>query len=199
MARPLAAVVTFALCVAGMWVTGGLITDDFAGSAILTAAFFGAAGIGVLLLVRRGHALRWWVAAGYALAAGGVGGYVLYTSQHNVTVHERLTAGAALRAGSFTSGEHVTRGTARIVRRADGRRVLTLSNFSTSPGPDVRVRLVAGRSKDGGADGNRDLGGLKGNRGDQQYTLPSGVGDGPVSIVIWCRAFSAEFGTAYLS
>ena len=32
MARPLAALVTFALVVAGMWVTGGLITDDFVGS-----------------------------------------------------------------------------------------------------------------------------------------------------------------------
>src|SRR3954451_8854507 len=199
MARPLAAVVTFALVVAGMWVTGGLITDDFAGSAILTTIFFGITGVGVLLLLRRHHPLRWWVTAGYLLAAGGVGGYVFYTSQHSVTVHERLAAGRTLAAGTFTSGEHHTSGTARIVRAADGRRVLTLSGFTTSPGPDVRVRLVAGHSRDGGADGSHDLGDLKGDRGDQQYTLPDDAPQGAVSVVIWCRAFSAEFGSAYLT
>lgn len=198
MTRPLAALAAFALVVAGMWVTGGLITDDFVASAILTALFFGACGLGVLLLVRRAHPLRWWIAAGYVAAAGGVGGYVAYTSNHSVTVHERLAAGAPLVSGTFASGEHDTAGTARIVRRADGRRVLALSDFSTSPGPDVRVRLVAGRTRDGGADGNLDLGGLKGNRGDQQYTLPDDAPEGAVSVVIWCRAFSAEFGTAYL-
>ena len=199
MARPLAALVSFAFVVAGMWVTGGLITDDFVGSAILTTIFFAVTGVAVLLLLRRHHPLRWWVAAGYVLAAGGVGGYVLYTSQHSVTVHERLTAGETLVAGMFTSGEHHTAGTAKIVRAADGRRVLTLSGFTTSPGPDVRVRLVAGRSRDGGADGNHDLGGLKGNRGDQQYALPHDAPRGAVSVVIWCRAFSAEFGSAYLT
>jgi hypothetical protein len=199
MARPLAALVTFALVVLGMWVTGGLITDDFAGSAILTTVFFGLTGAAVFLLLRRHHPLRWWVAAGYLVAAAGVGGYVAYTSQHSVTVHEQLTAGETLLAGMFTSGEHHTAGTAKIVRAADGRRVLTLSGFTTSPGPDVRVRLVSGRTRDGGADGHHDLGGLKGNRGDQQYTLPADAPDGAVSVVIWCRAFSAEFGSAYLT
>src|SRR4051794_11601355 len=98
MARPLAAVATFALVVLGMWMTGGLITDDFAGSAILTTAFFGFTGAAVFLLLRRHHPLRWWVAAGYLLAAAGVGGYVAYTSQHSVTVHEQLTAGKTLLA-----------------------------------------------------------------------------------------------------
>jgi hypothetical protein len=199
MTRPLAAGATFALVVAGMWVTGGLITDDFVGSAILTTILLGATGVAVLLLLRRHHPLRWWVAAGYVLAAGGVGGYVFYTSQHSVTVDEQLTAGQTLQIGEFTSGEHHTAGTAKIVRAADGTRVLTLSGFTTSPGPDVRVRLVAGKTTDGGADGHQDLGGLKGNKGNQQYTLPDDAPQGAVSVVIWCRAFSAEFGSAYLT
>src|SRR3954468_17337399 len=120
MTRPLAALATFALVVAGMWVTGGLITDDFAGSAILTTIFFGVTGAGVFLLLRRHHPLRWWVAAGYLLAAGGVGGYVFYPSQHSATVHEQLTAGETLAAGMFTSGEHHTAGTAKIIRTAGG-------------------------------------------------------------------------------
>jgi hypothetical protein len=60
------------------------------------------------------------------------------------------------------------------------------------------VRLVPGDSYDGDADGAVDLGGLKGNRGDQQYEIPSGVTVTGRTIVIWCRAFSAPFGSATL-
>ncbi|TKH21328.1 DM13 domain-containing protein, partial [Bacillus wiedmannii] len=45
-------------------------------------------------------------------------------------------------AGHFQNGVHETTGTAKIYRLADGKRVLRLSNFSTSNGPDVRVVLV---------------------------------------------------------
>jgi len=51
---------------------------------------------------------------------------------------------------------------------------------------------------DGGADGAVDVGALKGNRGDQQYRLPTGARLAGRSVVIWCRAFSAPFGSAVL-
>ena len=92
-----------------------------------------------------------------------------------------------------------TDGAARVIRDTDGRRYLTLTSFSTSPGPDLRVRLVRGDSPDGGAGGAVDLGGLKGNRGDQQYAIPRGVDLEGRTVVIWCRAFSAPFGSAALS
>jgi hypothetical protein len=101
--------------------------------------------------------------------------------------------------GAFVSGEHATTGVAAIVRSEDGSRVLTLTKFDTSAGPDLRVRLVPGATTDGGADGNVDLGGLKGNRGDQQYELPDGLDARGYTVVIWCRAFSASFGSAALS
>jgi hypothetical protein len=104
-----------------------------------------------------------------------------------------------LARGHFTSGEHATRGRATIVRLADGRRFLTLTSFSTSPGPDLRVRLAPSRTLDGGEDGAVDLGALKGNRGDQQYRIPAGVSLRGRAVVIWCRAFSARFGSAILS
>ena len=102
------------------------------------------------------------------------------------------------RAGSFRSHEHATTGTARVVGDTDGRRYLTLTSFSTSPGPDLRVRLVPSDSFDGGADEAVDLGALKGNRGDQQYAIPRGVNVNGPRVVIWCRAFSAPFGSAEL-
>ena len=87
-----------------------------------------------------------------------------------------------------------------MVRLAGGERRLTFSRFETSAGPDLRVRLVPGGSTDGGLDGAIDLGGLKGNKGDQQYDLPADVDLNRYrSVVIWCRAFSVAFAQASLS
>jgi hypothetical protein len=61
------------------------------------------------------------------------------------------------------------------------------------------VRLVPGDSQDGGAAGAVDLGALKGNRGNQQYRIPGDVRVAGNSVVIWCRAFSAPFGSARLA
>jgi hypothetical protein len=61
------------------------------------------------------------------------------------------------------------------------------------------VRFVPGGGDDGAARGNVDLGGLKGNRGDQQYRLPARAAIAGHSVVIWCRAFSAPFGAARLA
>jgi hypothetical protein len=96
----------------------------------------------------------------------------------------------------LTSGEHTTTGRATILRLASGRRVLTL-DLSTSPGPDLRVYLAPGDGSD--VSDHRDLGGLKGNRGTQQYDVPANV---PLArytaVVVYCRAFSAPFGSAAL-
>ena len=103
-----------------------------------------------------------------------------------------------LAVGRFRSHEHETNGTAKVVRLADARRFLTLTSFVTSAGPDLRVRLVPGDTSDGDASGSIDLGALKGNRGDQQYELPRRASLAGRTVVIWCRAFSAPFGSAPL-
>src|SRR3712207_3680239 len=51
-------------------------------------------------------------------------------------------APAALLAGQFHAVAHETRGTATVYELAGGRRVLRLTDFATSNGPDVRVYLV---------------------------------------------------------
>src|SRR5512134_1624318 len=48
-----------------------------------------------------------------------------------------------LASGMFHKGSHETGGTATIHRLADGSRVLRLTDFHTSNGPDVQVYLVA--------------------------------------------------------
>ncbi|MFN8073888.1 MAG: DM13 domain-containing protein [Kineosporiaceae bacterium] len=108
--------------------------------------------------------------------------------------------------GSFVSHEHETRGTARLVRRADGGHQLELVGLVTSDGPDLRVWLTDQPVAPGGAgwrafdDGKHvELGRLKGNRGNQVYPLEAGVDlDHVRSVTIWCSRFSVSFGAAAL-
>jgi hypothetical protein len=212
----LAAPAVAAIVVTGVWVAGGVITNDFRTSMALTAVWFAICAAACLLVVRRSRALRVPVIAAYVLTAGAVGAYLGATTLRDDVVHERvITAAPApvqstarmasppaapvqLARGQFRSHEHATTGTARVIRDTDGSRYLTLTSFSTSPGPDLRVRLIPGGSFDGGADEAVDLGALKGNRGDQQYTIPHGLDVNAHTVVIWCRAFSAPFGSAEL-
>ena len=208
-AFPLVAVTVLA----GVWLTGGVISDDFRTSMALTAAWFVIAGGACVLAARRWRALAIPVLASFLVTAGATGAYLAATTLRDRVVDEDVitavpaptsNARAArdvpveLARGRFRSHEHDTAGTARVVRAPDGRRYLTLTHFSTSPGPDLRVRLVPAGSSDGGVDGAVDLGGLKGNRGDQQYAIPSGVDAAGRTVVIWCRAFTAPFGSATL-
>lgn len=198
---------------AGVWVSGGVISDDFRTSMAITAVWFAVSGAACLLVARRWSLVRLPIGLAFVLTAGATGAYLGLTTLRDRVVHERvIMVAAAPRGGAaqasrgpvelaearFRSHEHATAGTARAVRAADGRRFLTLTSFSTSPGPDLRVRLVPRDSFDGGADGAVDLGGLKGNRGDQQYEVPAGVALAGRTVVIWCRAFSAPFGSAAL-
>src|SRR5439155_5530360 len=107
-------------------------------------------------------------------------------------------AGPTLLArGRFRSGAHTTTGLAAVLRQPAGQQVLTLTELDTSPGPDLRVYLARGDGSD--VRGALDLGRLKGNKGTQQYVVPSTVdASGYGAVVVWCRAFSVAFGAATL-
>jgi Electron transfer DM13. len=108
-----------------------------------------------------------------------------------------------LETGHFYSIAHPTEGTAAIFQMGQGTRVLRLTSFSTSNGPDVHVYMVAA---DDAKDvttvkhaGFIDLGVLKGNIGDQNYMLGSDVDLSKYRAVsIWCKRFSVNFGAAAL-
>jgi hypothetical protein len=121
---------------------------------------------------------------------------------------DAATAGAALPAtlfaGQFHSVAHETKGTATIHDLGGGHRVLRLTEFTTSNGPDVRVYLVAAADA---ADnetvtkaGFVELGKLKGNEGDQNYDVPADLDLAKYrAVTIWCRRFSVNFATAPLT
>lgn len=109
-----------------------------------------------------------------------------------------------LAEGTFVNGEHDTSGTARILRLADGSRILRLENFSTSDGPDVHVWITD--AKAGGDWGSFDdgryvkLGKMKATDGNQNYPIPADATlTGLRSAVIWCDRFNVAFGSAPLT
>lgn len=106
--------------------------------------------------------------------------------------------------GQFHDVAHSTKGLATIHQLADGKRILRLTEFETSNGPDVQVYLVAA------ADANDNetvtkagfihLGALKGNIGDQNYEVPADADLNKYqSVTVWCRRFGVNFGTAPLA
>ena len=106
-------------------------------------------------------------------------------------------------SGQFYSILHPTAGTATIYRMGDGTRVLRLTDFSTSNGPDVHVYMVASDDAKDAATvrqaGFIDLGVLKGNVGDQNYPLGGDLDLAKYRAVsIWCKRFSVNFGAAAL-
>lgn len=108
-----------------------------------------------------------------------------------------------LESGQFYSILHPTEGIATIYKMGDGSRVLRLTRFSTSNGPDVHVYMVAADdAKDAATVENAgfvDLGVIKGNIGDQNYTLTSDLDLAKYRAVsIWCKRFSVNFGAAAL-
>ena len=109
----------------------------------------------------------------------------------------------ALESGRFYSILHPTEGLATVYSMGDGARILRLTNFSTSNGPDVHVYMVAADDAKDIATvekaGFVDLGVIKGNIGDQNYTLASDLDLGKYrSVSIWCKRFSVNFGAAPL-
>lgn len=205
-----------AVVLAGVWVTGGLLTDDEPVARRLMAAWFGTAGVLAGIAALRWRQLAAPVLGTWLLTTTVVGGYLMLTSNVDRVVAETVTVVAdptatptpsvqvpveprgpvAVAAGEFADGAHPTSGTATLIDRPDGSRVLTLTGFATDPGPDLRILLTRDPTGDD-VDGAADLGVLKGNKGNQEYAVPQGSPDG--AVVIWCRAFTVAFGTASLS
>jgi Electron transfer DM13 len=221
LARWLSVPVVAIVLLAGIWVAGGLITNDFRVSMLLTAAWIGLAGLACVALVFKRREM-WPALASFAVTAAAAGIYLGTQTLIDKKVDENVVTAAPptaqqsertersarseptgnrlLSRGEFESLEHGTSGTAQVIEVEDGSRVVTLTRFETSAGPDLRVYLApADADQDTRGDGSVDLGGLKGNIGDQQYDIPRDADLGRLTkVIVWCRAFSVGFGAAAL-
>jgi hypothetical protein len=214
------ALAVIAVVIAGIWVSGGVITNDFGLAMALTAVWMGIAAAACLAIGWRRPGLRVPVLGAYLLTAIVAGVYLGRSTLFDDTVNEkvvRVTPPASegtsrdrrterpknllLRRGRFEAVAHPAEGTATTIRTASGERVLTLTRFEVDNGPDLRLYLVAGAARDESeVDAFEDLGALKGNKGNQQYELPRGLDlERYTTVVVWCRAFSVNFARAPLA
>jgi hypothetical protein len=93
---------------------------------------------------------------------------------------------------------HSGSGQALLVRLPDGSMLLRFENLSVDNAPDAHVYLVPGADRES-PDGAR-LAKLKGNEGNQNYEIEAGqLPAGPVTALIWCRAFSVPIAAATLA
>jgi hypothetical protein len=200
----------------GIWVAGGVLTNEFWLAMAFTALWMAVAGLACVALVWRRPGLRLPVIATYLVVAAAAGIYLGRSQFVDDVVNERVVTvspgaapdrGAAarprnvlVRRGAFEGVAHSARGTARVIRTPRGR-VLTLTDFEVDNGPDLRLYVVAGPARsEAEVDRFTDLGALKGNTGNQQYGLPRLIDLGrPHTVVVWCRAFSVNFARAPLS
>jgi hypothetical protein len=110
----------------------------------------------------------------------------------------------ALSMGSFHGVAHKTKGVATIYRLPDEKRVLRLTDFETSNGPEVQVYLGSAPDANDNETVTRagfvTLGPMKGNVGDQNYDVPADLDLAKYhSVTIWCHRFGVNFGTAPLT
>jgi hypothetical protein len=106
--------------------------------------------------------------------------------------------------GSFYRVERDGKGTARIHRLTDGRRVLRLEGFEVSHNTDLFVWLSEARQPTTSAEavkaGKVVIGNLKSTLGNQNYEIPASVPTTRIrSIVIWCEPVAIAYTAAALS
>ncbi len=112
---------------------------------------------------------------------------------------QRVATGAFKDADAFHQGS----GQAIIFSAPGGGHLLRLENLDVTNGPALHVIISPHADPTRGNEvklpGYADLGPLKGNRGNQNYTIPAGVDIGAIkSVVIYCKPFSVVFSVATL-
>ncbi len=113
-------------------------------------------------------------------------------------VSQPPTAAIPSRSAALKGIGHRVTGRASLQQLPDGSFVVRLTGLDAEAGPDYHVYLVPGAAKQRPT-GGLHLAKLKGNRGNQNYPVPTGTGTGGAqTVLIWCRAFSVPVAAATL-
>ena len=198
----------------GVIVFGRLANSDVQ-AMVLTTLFFAAFAVVLFRVIRKRRDLLGWLAVPFVVTAGLAGiwlGLPLVTD--NAVDEQVVTAPSVsspadapqtdenrlVASGQFEAASHPGSGTASIVEQPNSEAVVTFTDFETDNGPDLLVYLVPADSPAGSDEGAVDLGALKGNKGNQQYAIPTGTDlDQDWRVVVWCRAFTVSFTEAPLT
>ncbi len=119
-----------------------------------------------------------------------------------------MLAPELVKSGQFRDGDsfHKGSGDATIWNLGADGHVLRFEDFNVINGPDLRVLITTHEDPMGRSDVHADdvtyveLGKLKGNVGNQNYTIPDSLNvDDFNSVVIYCKPFQVVFSVAPLS
>lgn len=141
--------------------------------------------------------------------AGAAGWYLFSPLFIDQVVDEQVIVAeesVVLSQGSFVDADRVHQGmgNARLVQQPGGTVELQFTDFEVTNGPDLKVYLSVHPDPTSASDVTDgewvSLGALKGNIGNQSYTLPADL-DASLfkSVVIWCEQFGVLFSPAALS
>lgn len=121
-------------------------------------------------------------------------------------VAEQLAVAEVVSTGAFRDADRAHKGTgiATLVALPSGGHEVQFTGFEVTNGPDLEVWLSAHpdpmKSADVAENEWISLGRLKGNVGDQAYSIPVGTDlDAFKSVVIWCEQFGVLFSPAVLA
>jgi hypothetical protein len=227
--RLLPALVVAAALGVGLLVLQRWVAETKTAAIALVGVWFVLVGIGVLIAARARPELRGAILGTYAaiVIASAVVGY--WTGFRNDEVNEDVVMATvaargaerdaalagempdaaaakqetpagpvALATGDFAGADgHAGTGTATVVREAGGKRTLTFTEFDVDPGAKVEVWLTRDESS---TDDRVELGGLKGNVGDQQYEVPADADLGDYdTVVLYCTPFTVRIAVAPLA
>lgn len=105
-------------------------------------------------------------------------------------------ADETIKSGRFKgASSHVTKGSVKLVKTADGHAVVLAPNFSLDGAPDPKVGL----GKNGKYDISTQIDALRKNSGEQSYTVKADTDIAQYNeVYIWCEAYSVPLGVAKL-
>ncbi len=119
---------------------------------------------------------------------------------------EPTTSPILLKNGTFKDADrfHKGSGDAKLYQLPDGKKILRLEEFQVTNGPRLHVYLSAHPDPMSSgaihADLYEDLGGLKGNKGNQNYELADHIDVSEYnSVVIYCVPFRVIFSVATIN
>lgn len=141
--------------------------------------------------------------AGASLLSSGAPPIVPVSRTQKAVAPAASNQSVVVTTGEFRKvGEGVS-GRATITEDGAGQRTLTLTNFRSAKGPNLRVYLLkAGDARDSKSvkkAGFIDLGQLKSLRGTQSFAVPKNIDLWQyLAVTIWCDQFKVNFATAPL-
>jgi hypothetical protein len=179
------------VAVAVGWVIARLVLARLVPWPVLRMALFGAAAIGILLVVVFPAYDEQTVIEAFPDAPA-----------PNATAGTPVPNAAAsdpelLRTARFDGIDHRASGTVSVYRRDDSGLVVGLERFDVQPGPDYDVYVVPGSDRED-RDGGTKLDDLRGNQGTQYYEVPAHLvlDEGPWTVLIWCQTFGVPVANA---